>query len=232
MKFKSNVMQGRVIYLMVLILLIQTLYPLSFGDDILRLISWQLLYLLMIVAGILVVQQSPRNFIILIILGLLWITSGVIFAIYPSPTTQTFAYLAIGIYQGWVAWVLAIYIFTSRIVNRDVIYAVISVYLLLGAIFVGIFGVIETITFGQTGQHAFSDPQVAAGEVIPWQHLVYYSYATLTTLGYGDITPSTLWARSFASLEAIVGVLFTTVVIARLVGLYSATEIEEALEHQ
>jgi hypothetical protein len=116
------------------------------------------------------------------------------------------------------------------VVNRDVIYATIAVYLLIGAVFVGIFGVIEELSMWQTGLHAFSDAQVAADTVFPWQHLVFYSYATLTTLGYGDITPVSLWARSFASLEAIIGVLFTTVVIARLVGMYSISEIEEDLQ--
>ncbi|MCZ6631886.1 MAG: ion channel [bacterium] len=52
-----------------------------------------------------------------------------------------------------------------------------------------------------------------------------YSYATLTTLGYGDITPTTLWAGSFAGLEAIVGVLYIAILMARLVGLYAHQKI-------
>lgn len=227
MKHKSNVMEGRVVYLMVLIFIIQTMYPLSFGDELLRLIPFQMLYLLMIIAGILVVQHSPRNLIILIVLGVFWLISGILFALYPDATTLLMAYISLSIYQAWVAWILALYIFTSQVVNRDVIYATICVYMLVGAVFIGIFGVLEVVTFSQTGHHAFSDPQIGATEDLPWQHLSYYSYATLTTLGYGDITPSTLWARSFASLEAVIGVLFTTVVIARLVGLYSAGQQAE-----
>ncbi len=227
MQNKPTLMEGRLIYLMIVIFLIQTLYPLSVGESVIRLVGFQMLYLIMIVAGILVVRDSPRNFIVLVILGILWAISGVAFALNPNPLTILFAYATIAMYQGMVAWVLLLYIFSARVVNRDVIYATISVYLLLGAVFVGIFGIIETITFAQTGVHAFADAQVGADEMFPWQHFVFYSYATLTTLGYGDIIPTNLWARSFASLEAIIGVLFTTIVIARLVGLYSASEQAE-----
>jgi voltage-gated potassium channel Kch len=48
----------------------------------------------------------------------------------------------------------------------------------------------------------------------------YFSYVTLTTLGYGDITPILPAARSVTILEAILGQLYLTIVLARLVGLY------------
>jgi len=48
----------------------------------------------------------------------------------------------------------------------------------------------------------------------------YYSFVTITTLGYGDITPVTRAAKSLSVLEAVVGQLYTVVVIAWLVGNY------------
>lgn len=53
---------------------------------------------------------------------------------------------------------------------------------------------------------------------------LYYSFVTLTTLGFGDITPVTARARSLAVLEAVTGVLFVALLIARLVGMYSRQE--------
>lgn len=50
--------------------------------------------------------------------------------------------------------------------------------------------------------------------------LVYFSFVTLTTLGYGDITPMGSWARLLASSEALVGQLYLTILVARLVGLH------------
>ena len=48
----------------------------------------------------------------------------------------------------------------------------------------------------------------------------HFSFVTLTSLGYGDITPVTDHARSLAFLEAIVGNLYLAVLVARLVGMY------------
>jgi voltage-gated potassium channel Kch len=48
----------------------------------------------------------------------------------------------------------------------------------------------------------------------------YYSYVTLTTLGYGDIIPISTSARSLALLEAMMGQLYLAVLVARLVGLH------------
>ena len=52
--------------------------------------------------------------------------------------------------------------------------------------------------------------------------LLYFSYVTLTTLGYGDITPVSSIARSLAVLEAALGVMFMAVVIGRVVGIYAS----------
>ena len=48
--------------------------------------------------------------------------------------------------------------------------------------------------------------------------MTYYSYVTLTTLGYGDITPVSMLARSLSILEAIFGVLYMGALVARLAG--------------
>ena len=50
--------------------------------------------------------------------------------------------------------------------------------------------------------------------------MTYLSYVTLTTLGYGDILPLDGAAHTLASLEAIVGILFPAILVARLVSLY------------
>ncbi|MEG3437559.1 potassium channel family protein [Pannus brasiliensis CCIBt3594] len=57
--------------------------------------------------------------------------------------------------------------------------------------------------------------------------LNYFSFITLTTVGYGDITPQNHIAMSLANVEAIIGQLFPAIVIARLVGLYEAEKRED-----
>jgi len=53
------------------------------------------------------------------------------------------------------------------------------------------------------------------------QSAIYYSFVTLTTMGYGDITPVSRVARMLAMLESTTGVMYMSILIARLVGLYS-----------
>jgi len=48
--------------------------------------------------------------------------------------------------------------------------------------------------------------------------MMYFSFVTLTTLGYGDITPLAPTARSLAMIEAVAGPMFVAVFLARLVG--------------
>ena len=61
-------------------------------------------------------------------------------------------------------------------------------------------------------------------------NLIYYSFVTLTTIGYGDIYPINITARLFSSLEAVIGQIYIAVLIGRLVGvhiLYSLREREK-----
>jgi hypothetical protein len=56
-----------------------------------------------------------------------------------------------------------------------------------------------------------------------FSEMYYFSFVTLTTLGYGDILPVSRLARSLATMEAIVGQLYLAVVVASLVGIQIST---------
>ena len=60
---------------------------------------------------------------------------------------------------------------------------------------------------------------------------MYFSFITLTTVGYGDITPISNVARTLAMLESMTGTLFVAVLIARLVSLYSSSIREAPRAH-
>ena len=65
-----------------------------------------------------------------------------------------------------------------------------------------------------------SPPPERAGFNRPFVDLLYYSFVTLTTLGYGDITPLTEKAKSLTILEAFIGQVYFVVVLAWLVGMH------------
>lgn len=224
---------GRAIYVLLLVVLVQSSYPITSDGSLLTQVIYQLLYSSLMVVGILLARDRPIYSLVLSILGIAWLIGGLIYAF--NATAAWAALIAYGVivpFQCLVALILLQFIFSVRTVTLDVLYAASAVYLLLGAIFVPIYGIIETVTHAQTGLHAFSEAGVGPDELFPWQSFIYYSYVTLTTMGYGDILPVTMWARAAASLEAIIGVLYITIILARLVGLYATREIEQEIEEQ
>ncbi|GAB5494710.1 MAG: hypothetical protein Phog2KO_49250 [Phototrophicaceae bacterium] len=217
----NDAVEGKVIYILALVFVIQTIYPMTVNESPIFLLIYQFIYALLIVSGILVARESPRFLAILSFLGISWLIAGAIYAFNQEAVwALLLAFLVIASFQAVVIRVLAEFILVTQTVTRDVIYAAIAIYLMIGGIFGVVFGLLETVTFAETGQHAIIDSSASISEIVPWQTTLYYSYATLTTLGYGDILPVTMWARSLASVEAMIGVLYTTIIMARLVGIY------------
>jgi len=109
-----------------------------------------------------------------------------------------------------------------RHVTSELIYGSISVYLLMGLAFAFMHALIELIQPGSiSGLESLS---MGTTSIMPF---VYYSFVTITTLGYGDISPVTGPAASLAYVEAIFGQLYIAIMIARLMGLYVASETSQ-----
>ena len=107
-------------------------------------------------------------------------------------------------------------------VTEDKIYGAICGYLLIGIVWAMLYTVVE-IAFPNSfsfssGLTLYADHNSA--HRLYFTQFLYYSFVTLSTLGYGDIVPVTNEARAFSSLEAIIGQLYVAVLIARLVGLH------------
>jgi len=101
-------------------------------------------------------------------------------------------------------------------VTMDKISGSLSVYLLMGYVWASVFTILETVQPGSF--HLGSSAAGQEGQDV-FRSLSYYSFITLSTLGYGDITPVSDGARSLAALEALTGQIYLTVLVARLVGL-------------
>jgi len=122
---------------------------------------------------------------------------------------------------------ITIYLLRSLLLIHQVkagaIYAAMTVYVLIGQCWSYIYLIIHSIDPGAfTSASGFTG--VTDG-LLP--DYLYYSFVTLTTLGFGDVTPISNVARVWTTLEAIVGQLYLTVVMARLMGIYLARRIEK-----
>jgi hypothetical protein len=112
------------------------------------------------------------------------------------------------------AYTLA-FIMNSKSVTREVVYAAMLVYLLLAQLWALVYTVLYLIE-----PASFNLPQ-RQGDFLVFE---YYSFVTLTTLGFGDITPLTKIAKAFSVLEAVVGQLYLVVVVAWFVGMHVSTK--------
>ena len=112
-----------------------------------------------------------------------------------------------------IIWVAARAVFApGRITYHRVIGAVL-VYLTIGLVFVALYTLV-----GALSPLSFSGLRVVDRTTLP-SDLIYFSFSTLTSVGYGDIVPVHPFARSLSNLEAIIGQLYPATLLARLVSL-------------
>ena len=110
------------------------------------------------------------------------------------------------------------FILRAPSVTTEVLCASISAYLMLGLMWTMAYWLVDQLTPGG----AFSFNTNAGTRSINGFNGFYFSFITLSTVGYGDITPVSKVARMLAAMEAMTGLLYVAVLIARLVSLYSA----------
>ena len=114
--------------------------------------------------------------------------------------------------------IIASKVFSGRSVGRDTLFGAIAIYGLLGFIWGGLYLILEALVPG-----SFAIGEARAGNAL-WADLLYFSFTSLTTTGFGDVAPATSAASSLVILEYMTGVIYMAVIVARLVGLYSARQ--------
>ena len=105
-------------------------------------------------------------------------------------------------------------VFFAKEVNSSIIVGAICIYMLCGLGWSFVYGLLETL-FPSSFSQADPEQDITI-------RFIYFSMVTQTTVGYGDVTPITPIARSFATMQAVVGQIYLTVLVAKLVGVYSS----------
>ena len=116
------------------------------------------------------------------------------------------------------------FVLRAPVVTVEVLCGSIAAYLMLGLMWTVAYWLVDQLTPGG----AFSFNTNGGGQSINGFTGFYFSFITLSTVGYGDITPVSRFARWLAALEAMTGLLYVAVLIARLVSLYSAAKSHDS----
>jgi hypothetical protein len=133
-----------------------------------------------------------------------------------STKISTFADIVFAIFLAGAIATLSKQLNRASQVDQDIIAGAISVYLLIGIFWFLLYRIVFNL-------NAENFIELQGNEGNPDFTLLYFSFTTLTTVGYGDITPTASAAMGLANLESIVGQLYPAIFVARLVSLYGVT---------
>lgn len=184
--------------------------------------AFELVLAIVLVVGVFVVSGS-RTAVVAMLGALAMISTGAVLRI-RSPSIldlNLFAgsWLIMGITLGWV---VARATFAGGRVTYHRIMGAVLLYLTIAVVFAALFTFIGTLVPTAYSGMAVQDSPALASQ------LIYFSFATLTTTGYGDIHPVHPLARSLCNLEAIFGQLYPATLLARLVTLETAHRSESS----
>ncbi len=179
-----------------------------------RLPALNVLLTLVIVAAINLTSGNRRTLKIGIMLGIpalvfAWLGRGE-----STGLTTAIRYLIFDLLLLQVFVLMLRAVLKARRVTSETVQLGLSCYLLLGLLWAAAYATLELLQPGSLSLPPGLSVPAAYGQAS------YFSFVTLTTVGYGDILPVTPVARGLANLEAVAGVLFVGVFIARLIAAY------------
>jgi Ion channel len=188
----------------------------ALGDFSLGALVGRLMFSFIILAGVLTTFRRRWVRFLVIVLAVATFTAIWLDHLYHEPSL-TVLNTALGLlFLILLLATLIVQVFRSEVVTPHKIRGAIVVYLLIGGFWSFVYFMIVL-----TIPHAFNWPHgLAVGDLQAVQQtLTYFSFITLTTTGYGDVTPAIPLTRTLAMFEALAGQLYLVITLARLVSL-------------
>jgi voltage-gated potassium channel Kch len=207
----THTLAGRYGYALALILLDYVLFAALSGSLAGRLVTYLVVVCTLLVT--LLTAQAPRPWIALA-LALIGATALVVLLAAFTQTLVSFLGLtsSLGVCLLLATPVVIVRdIIKTRLVSVHTLMAAMCLYLLIGIIFALLYDAVGAVTpggfFGSPGLGTITNA-------------LFFSFTTLTTVGYGNLVPATAFGQSLAMVEAVLGQIFLIVVVARLVSLW------------
>ena len=204
---------SRFIFLLIAILLFLVVRPFLENEAPLHLLI-NIFFSIVLITGLYAISEKRRRFYVILLLAVLAFVCSWAGDLLRSKTMETISEIAGFLFFFFTVAAILAYLFRENEVTADVIIGSVCAYFLLGLMWAFIYPLLEA---AQPGSFVHgSESLTTTGDFI------YFSFVTLTTLGYGDMLPITNKAKSLAVMEAITGQLYVAIIIARLVGIYIA----------
>ncbi len=204
---RTNLWRNNIILLLSLLVLI-FIAPLL--DQYSTLVTLSSL-ILVVVSGIFAAEYQKNVFNMLFTLGFLLIFSVILSFIFPnSKLLSIIPYLLVIISLIFSCVALIAHVSQAKIVEKSTVLCAINSYLLMGLTASVIFLILDLVVTTsfisiESGRESLS-------------YYIYFGFVTLSTLGYGDITPTAPLARSLSVFVALCGQLYLVIVLALIIG--------------
>jgi hypothetical protein len=170
------------------------------------------------------ITRRRADVVIGLVLGIPAVAGGIANAATPdTPMFNAVPTVLTALFLGFLVWRILKDVFAGTRMTSEQISGAVSAYLLIGLLFSSIYGFISLM---DPGAFAYSDPLAAhlaadhRGQ--SFSVFTYFSFVTMSTLGYGDIAPVSGLARNFAWIQAVLGQLYLAITVATLVGIHIA----------
>ena len=167
----------------------------------------------LLIGGGLIISASTVAFSVLLVALLMNVVAAVLRLSAPTHFDVFLVAGAWALFAVTLGWIVSVAVFSSGRVNYHRIVGAILLYLLIGLLFVSFF-----VFIGLLVPKAFNGIAVEDNVALA-SNLIYFSFVTLTSTGYGEIVPVHPVARSLCNLETIIGQLYPATLLARLVTL-------------
>jgi Ion channel len=175
---------------------------------------------LVMVSSVLAVGGRRRILVVALVLVVPAVVGKWINHVRPDLLHPAVFLIATVIFFGFVVAHLLHFIVRAPRVDMEVLCAGVAGFLMLGLLWTPVYLLVARLNPG-----AFTLP-ASSGATLDGFNAFYFSFITLCTIGYGDVTPVTKVARMLAVTEAIAGLFYMAVLISRLVSLYSTPKSE------
>ena len=221
-------LNGRFSVLLVSLAALMLVGPLIPGDQSFVDKVFGVLTLVVLISCVRAISNTRRFFWFMLVFTLVNVSIGT-FEIFSSAETQSFRIMVLAIrlsYFVLVFFSIMGYVLEDTPVTGDKICGAVSAYMLMGIIWSFVYSIFYLLDPGciKVPEHLLSTETVNS----TWTS--YFSFTTLTTLGYGDITPIKPGAQSYAIMEAVAGQMFVAVIIARLIAMHISHVSKQAPE--
>ena len=198
-------------YLLASIFLVFFIGPVAFDYGLLSIVNLEILFLVILIFSIFLHQHDTKLFKVTVV-SLIIILINILFFDNNQSVSQYFLKILI---VSITIVELFREIFKTKIIDSHIISSAISIYVLVGIFWYLLFMFLLMIDPDSFDIRNFNPEMVSID-------MIYFSFTTLTTLGYGDITPLSYTAKMWSITEAMMGVMFLAVMISRVVSLFGS----------